>query len=123
MSIEEVKRFQEKQIGATKGKIPGTEKGTGAVGKYQVTQGTLKMAQDALGFSDADRFSPELQDRIGAYLLDKRGFTKYVNGEISKEQFQSNLSKEWASVADPATGKSRYGQATGTSLDELEAVL
>jgi hypothetical protein len=123
MSIAELKKFQAKQIGATKGTIPGTEKGTGAVGKYQVTQGTLKMAQDALGFKESDRFSPELQDRIGAYLLDKRGYTKYVNGEITAEQFQTNLSMEWASVADPATGKSRYGQATGTSLEELEAAL
>lgn len=123
MTIAEVKAYQAKQIGRTKGKIPGTDKGTGAVGKYQVTQGTLKMAQKALGFKDSDRYDEKLQDAIGAYLLDKRGYTKYINGEITKEQFQDNLSKEWASIADPATGKSRYGQATGTTLDELESVL
>lgn len=123
MTIAEVKRYQAEQIKATKGKIPGTSGGTSAVGKYQVLRGTLEAAQKELGFSDHAVFDSDLQDQIGAYLLNKRGFSEYLNGKMSKVDFQRNLSREWASIADPDTGRSHYGQATGTTLDELEAAL
>lgn len=123
MTIAEVKDYQRQQINKTKGTIPGTDKGTGAVGKYQVTQGTLKMVQDKLGFGDDETFSADLQDRIGVELLRKRGYDKWLAGEIDDKTFQKNLSLEWASVADPDTGKSHYGQATGTSLEELAEVM
>jgi len=121
MTVAEVRDFQRKQIAATRGKVPGTKQGTGAVGKYQVVFGTLKDMQKQLGFKDTDKFSVELQDRIGLALLNKRGYQDYKDGKITKQEFQKNLAREWASIADPDTGKSYYGQATGTSLEELEA--
>ena len=123
MTLAEVKRYQAEQIKATKGKIPGTSGGTSAVGKYQVLKSTLEEAQKELGLSDYDVFDADVQDQIGAYLLNKRGFQEYLSGKMSKVDFQRNLSREWASIADPDTGRSYYGQSTGTTLDELEAAL
>lgn len=124
MTVGEIKKFQTEQIKATKGLIPGSPgKGTSAVGKYQVLRGTLASMQKTLKFKDSDLFDVELQDSIGAELLNKRGYDKFLEGKITREKFQDNLSKEWASIADPRTGKSRYGQATGTTLDELEKAL
>jgi hypothetical protein len=123
MTVGEVKEFQKKQIAATSGKVPGTKLGTGAVGKYQVVQGTLSAQQKLLGFSDEDIFTPELQDKIGRSLLEGRGYKKYREGKISEEQFQKNLSKEWASIADPTTGRSAYGQSTGTSDSAIKEAI
>jgi hypothetical protein len=123
MTIKEIKEFQKEQIRATKGTIPGTSQGTGAVGKYQVTQTTLAELQEQLGFSDNDVFDKNLQDRLGKALLDKRGYEKFQRGEMSDKDFQSGLAKEWASVANPDTGRSHYGQATGTSTDEIQGAL
>lgn len=123
MTVGEVKEFQKKQIAATRGKIPGTNQGTGAVGKYQVVQGTLAAQQKKLGFSDEDKFTPELQDKIGRSLLEGRGYSKFRSGEISGKKFQSNLSQEWASIADPNTGRSRYGQSTGTSSEQISQAI
>lgn len=123
MTVAEVKAFQKKQIAATKGTIPGTRMGTGAVGKYQVTQGTLAEQQKKLGFSDDALFDSTLQEQIGDSLLMKRGLAKFQRGEMSEAQFQRELSREWASVADPRSGRSAYGQATGTSSDEIREAM
>jgi len=123
MTVGEVKEFQKKQIAATRGKIPGTNQGTGAVGKYQVVQGTLAAQQKELGFSDEDKFTPELQDKIGRSLLEGRGYSKFRSGKMSEKDFQTSLSKEWASIADPNTGKSRFGQSTGTSSEQISKAM
>ena len=123
MTVGEVKEFQKKQIAATRGKIPGTNQGTGAVGKYQVVQGTLAAQQKELGFSDEDKFTPELQDKIGRSLIEGRGYSKFRSGEMSEKDFQTSLSKEWASIADPNTGKSRFGQSTGTSSEQISKAM
>lgn len=123
MTIAEVRKFQKEQIRATKGKIAGTNLGTGAVGKYQITHGTLKGLQDELGVSDDAKFTPELQDKMAEILLDRRGLDKFKRGEINERQFQDQLAKEWASVARSDTGMSHYGQPTGTSTDELQEAL
>ena len=123
MTISEIKKYQVKQIRATKGKVAGTSRGTGAVGKYQVTQTTLKEAQKAIGFKDTDIYSKELQDKIGEYLLKKRGLNDYRSGKITASKFQDNLAKEWASVANSKTGKSIYGQGTGTSTTAIQTAI
>ena len=120
MTVGEVKEYQKNLIQETKGKVPGTEKGTGAVGKYQVVGETLKAQQKALGFKDTDIFDADLQDKIGQNLLKGRGYDKFRSGKMSEEDFQRELAKEWASIADPSTGKSRYGQGTGTSSEKIK---
>jgi muramidase (phage lysozyme) len=123
MTVGEVKQFQRRQIRATTGKIPGTNKGTGAVGKYQITQTTLQGLQNELGFSDQQKFSPKFQELLAAKLLERRGLKTYLSGKISMREFQNNLAKEWASIAIYETGKSAYGQATGTSSSNIQKIL
>lgn len=114
MTIAELKDFQSKQSIATRGKTGDPQgRGTSAVGKYQVMAATLKDAQKELGFKDTDIYTPELQDKIGKHLLNRRGYSKWKKGEISDQQLQLNFAKEWASVADPRTEKGFYaGQRT-----------
>ena len=120
MTVAEVKQFQKKQIAATKGKIPRTSKGTGAVGKYQITETTLQGLQNQLGFPDSQVFSPEFQDMLAIKLIEGRGLKKFQAGTMKARDFQNALAKEWASIGTFETGKSAYGQATGTSTSEIQ---
>jgi len=123
MTIAEVKEFQKQQIAATKGKIPGTNLGTGAVGKPQVTQGTLLAMQKKIGFKDTDVFGPELQEKIMNQLLTDSGLGQFKSGKIDAKQFQNKLAGTWASIGRSDTGQSQYGQSTSGMTAVLPKLL
>ena len=92
------------------------------VGKYQIISTSLPSIQNALKLNDNVLFSPTTQDQMAIQLLiDKRGYNKWLNNQISDDNFQDNLSKEWSSIASPSTGKSHYmGQHVGTSDTQIK---
>lgn len=89
--------------------------GSSAFGKYQVIQDTLKSAVKALGLPLDTKFTPQVQDQIATWLMEKRGYSKWKAGKITNEQFLNNMAKEWASV--PTTsGRSYYaGDSMGNN--------
>ena len=94
-----------------------------AVGKYQMIPGTFEEAVNSLGIDRNAKLTPQLQERMFAdYLIDeKRPQVKaYITGETSGAQglqgAQLALAREFASVADPRTGRSVYdGDSAGNS--------
>jgi hypothetical protein len=87
-----------------------------AVGKYQVIPGTMDEAVRGMGITGEERMTPELQERMfSEYLIaEKRPqikdyITGVTNGEEGLRNAQLATAREWASVADPATGLSVYG--------------
>ena len=114
-----------------------------ASGRYQIMEDTLRGYNNdsdvgpgnplwkRAGLSAGDLFSPENQDKMAIVLLDQRGLSKYLDGELSKERFANNLASEWASlplVTGPNAGKSKYaGDSAGnrslTSVQEFLSVL
>ncbi len=99
MTISEVLEYQ-------KGMISRGHEST-AVGKYQIIRGTLLELIKQGYATTSDRFSPEVQDKLAIGLLKRRGLDKYLRGDMSKDQFADNLSKEWASLPFN-TGRSFY---------------
>jgi hypothetical protein len=87
-----------------------------AVGKYQVIGSTLKDASKALNLNGGDKFTPAMQEKIfNEYLIGikRKEIADYVSGKSNDlNAALSAMAKEWASVADPKTGKSFY---SGTS--------
>lgn len=82
-----------------------------AAGKYQLIRTTLKEAVDTLGIKSNELFNEEMQERIlRDYLLSKKqsAVKSFVTGKGSLGAAQLALSKEFASIANPATGKSYY---------------
>jgi hypothetical protein len=79
-----------------------------AIGGYQIIYKTLRSLKQGLGLSGSERFTPELQDHLADALLQRRGLNEYREGKISKRQFALGLAQEWASLPDPATGRSVY---------------
>lgn len=127
MTIDEVYELQATMIrnGAS----------SSAVGRYQFIGVTLRELVKAAGIDTANTiFSPSLQDALILRRLNgKRGFTKWRKGLIDDDAFIFNLSKEFASIACPLNtmykgkkvvrGKSFYGQAVHTTLDDMYKVL
>jgi len=75
MTIGDVAKFQKDVlIPNTKGKVPGTDLGTGAVGAYQFTYDTLvSLAKEEFGSSwYSKKFTEENQDRLAKRLFDQR---------------------------------------------------
>ena len=69
-----------------------------ACGGYQFLRKTLKATIAEMGLKGSEVWTPELQDRMAVYLMQKRGLGEYLDGTLSAEQFANNLSKEWASL-------------------------
>lgn len=97
---------------------------SGAVGRYQFINGTLRGLVSELGISTSEKFTPELQDRLGLALLARRGYNEWRSGKLGDAAFARNLSQEWAGLPNPDTGQSFYpGQHAGVSLGHVMASL
>lgn len=102
-----------------------------AVGKYQVVPKTMKEAVSSLGIKGSERFTPELQEKIFKdYLVGKkrRAVSEFLSGKSNDiDSAVLALSKEFASVQDPRTGKGYYdgiaGNKASISADAVRAAL
>lgn len=114
--------------------------GSEASGRYQFMEDTLRGYNNdrssgpgnplytRANLSDGDLFSPVNQDKMAIVLLEGRGLTRFLSGEISREQFANNLAAEWASlplVTGPNAGRSKYaGDSVGNrALTTVQAFL
>ena len=82
-----------------------------AAGKYQIIPNTLREAQAAMGFSDSDKFTPELQDRIMTdFLIGKKRkpLMNYIKGKSDNlAGAEDALAQEFASFK-ASSGKGWY---------------
>ncbi len=98
-----------------------------AVGRYQIISGTLSGLVSRLNIDPSAKFDQPLQDRMAIALLERRGAERYVNKELTQEEFAANLAKEWAALpsvtgADPQA--SYYaGDGLNKSLVSVDKVL
>jgi hypothetical protein len=95
-----------------------------AAGRYQIMEDTLRgydndkttgSESDSLyakaGLSSGALFSPENQDKLATYLIQKVGLNQFLSGQISRETFANKLAGIWAAlpiVSGPKAGKSNY---------------
>jgi len=119
MTIKEVKQLQQQMLANQ----AGNKLQSSAVGKYQLISTTLEEQQKTLGLSDDTKFDATTQELFGLSLLEKKGYREWAEGKISDYQFQKNIAKEWASVADPDTGTSDYGQGVGTTDAQIKEAM
>ncbi|MEQ8978519.1 MAG: peptidoglycan-binding protein, partial [Deltaproteobacteria bacterium] len=118
MTLGEVKQLQAGILNN-----PKNPHNSSAVGRYQIVGETLRGLQRQMGIPDSARFTPALQDQMATRLVEGRGLKSFQSGRLSARGFQANLAREWASIASPRTGTSHYGQATGTSTAQIQALL
>jgi hypothetical protein len=117
MTVAQVMDFQRQQVAQGKGS---------AAGKYQVLLMKLNEMVDQGVVSPTDRFDAATQDKIGRHLLERRGYSAYKSGQLSKEQFANNLAMEWAALPMP-DGKSYHAgvgnNRAGVSRADLMSVI
>lgn len=78
-----------------------------ATGKYQTIKGTLKLATDSLGISRNTLYTPDVQERVGRWLMFEKqpALGAYIRGEhndINKALHAA--SNEWQAVGSPLNG-------------------
>jgi hypothetical protein len=80
-----------------------------AVGKYQTIPDTLAMAVKGLGLSPDTVFSPEVQDKVGMYLVTKKRpkVGQFLRGDegITEDEAILSLAQEFASIPVPRAVK------------------
>jgi muramidase (phage lysozyme) len=99
-----------------------------AAGRYQIIPETMIFAVKAAGLSANDKFSPENQDKLAiALILHKRPkLGEYLLGKHNDLNLaMREAALEWASLPDPATGRSAYGNGNAAlhSVAEVAAAL
>lgn len=75
--------------------------GSSACGRYQFMDATLRGLATELNLQADSLFTADYQDRLGLHLLRRRGYDKWISGELSDHAFMINLAKEWASFPVP----------------------
>jgi len=80
-----------------------------AMGRYQIQMRTAIGALKKAGIDPSKfKFDQAGQDKLFQLLLEGRGYKDFMSGKMSKEQFATNLSMEWAALPKDASGKSYY---------------
>lgn len=99
-----------------------------AAGRYQVIPGTMKAIVGTMGIDKNAKFDKSMQDKIGIGLIKHK--QPYAWDYISKKHNDRTgamkaLAGEWASLPDPATGRSMYGggNASSHSVEQVAAAL
>ena len=69
-----------------------------ACGNFQIIRKTLVSLKKELGLTGNEKFDEGLQLRMAYALLERRGYSDYLNGKIDAKTFANRLAHEWASL-------------------------
>jgi conjugal transfer mating pair stabilization protein TraG len=104
MTLDQVRQLQRRLV---------AERGGSPVGRYQIIDDTLDDLIARMGLSGNDRFTPELQDRMGLVLARDAGLDAWRAGRLTDAGFAHNLSRVWAGLPADASNRSYYEGVAG----------
>lgn len=84
--------------------------GSSAAGRYQFMRNTLASLKQTERLTGREVMTPALQDRLGYALLLRRGYAKFMAGQLSVAGFGLGLAQEWASFPVLAATKGAHRQ-------------
>ncbi len=89
-----------------------------AIGRYQMLRQTMMDEIKHGRYAGDELFTDKLQDDMIVQRMKRmRGYDDWDLGKLSNKDFEHNLSREFASVADPLTGKGYYPGQGAKPLD------
>ena len=99
-----------------------------AAGRYQIIPTTMSYIVKEMGIDKEAKYDKSLQDKLGIGLIKhKRPYAwQYIQKQHNDESgAMLELAREWASLPDPATGESVYGNGNKAlhSVAEVKAAL
>lgn len=115
MSVAQVQEWQRNYVNS------GSR--SSAVGKYQFIQTTLRGLIEELDVDVNTPFDEGLQDRLALTLLERRGLSRYLAGELSRDEFAHNLSQEWAALPRTLGGDPNASYYAGDGLNSAHIAL
>jgi conjugal transfer mating pair stabilization protein TraG len=104
LALDEVRGLQQRLV---------AERGGSPVGRYQIIDDTLENLMQRMGLSGQERFTPELQDRMGLLLARDAGLDAWQSGRLSSATFAHNLSRVWAGLPADDSNRSYYEGVAG----------
>jgi muramidase (phage lysozyme) len=84
--------------------------GSSAAGRYQFMRATLTSLKQTERLTGRAVMTPALQDRLGYALLLRRGYAKFMAGQLSVVGFGLAIAQEWASFPVLAATKGAHRQ-------------
>lgn len=91
----------------------GYDTASSAAGRYQFMRATLQgIAKEVPSIDGRTIFSSGLQNRLGYYLLLRRGYADFISGKLNLVQFGLKLAQEWASFPVLSDTKGAHRQVT-----------
>ncbi len=89
----------------------GFDTASSAAGRYQFMRATLQgIAKEIPSIDGRTIFSRGLQDRLGYYLLLRRGYADFISGKLNLVEFGLKLAQEWASFPVLSATKGAHRQ-------------
>lgn len=76
----------------------GSNAASDAAGRYQIIEKTLRGLKDSMGLTGNEKFDPAMQDRMAMQLLEGRGLSRFISGQMSKSEFMDSIAHEWAAL-------------------------
>ena len=100
-----------------------------AVGAYQFMPDTAIGLAKKMGLDPSTTvFSPDVQKQIHMFHLNELGYSDYVSGKISKEQFGARIAQQYRALPVPGTNATYQDQYAGrnralrTDVQFLQAI-
>lgn len=91
-------------------------------GKFQIKRGTLAATKTAMKYTGKEKFSPEIQEKMGEYLFFNRSKAGgYIQGKhTNRTSAGDDIAREWASlpVLSPTLKTGVYSSKRGQSAYE-----
>lgn len=119
MTIAEVQQWQHEFV--------AQGNASSAVGRYQIIDSTLSGLITDLDLNTKQKFDEATQDKLAIALLERRGSEKYINQELTPEEFAANLAMEWAALpkvlGDNSSASYYAGDGLNAALVKKETVL
>jgi muramidase (phage lysozyme) len=109
MTLGQIDELQSKMLAN-----PDNKEHSSALGRYQITQTTLRDLIKKQGLDPNAKFDEKMQDRLASTLIRER-----TGNAKNDNEYMRALATIWASLPDPTTGKSYYGQHTGATTDDV----
>jgi muramidase (phage lysozyme) len=93
MTLDQVDALQTRMLAH-----PDNGWNSSAAGRYQIVRTTLRSIRETLGLTGKEKYDAGMQDRMGCFLLGKRGIDLWLAGSMTDEAMINELAKEWASL-------------------------
>ena len=106
MTLDQIDGLQSRMLAN-----PANSLHSSALGRYQIIRTTLRRLRERYGLKGDQVFDQKMQDELASRLIEEGGLS------------QETLSHEWASIPDPTTGHSHYGQHTGTTSARVRSAI